>query len=48
MPRKLEAMTGGEKLGFSVPTVAPKARIKYENGGTAQTTFRLKAYKKER
>ena len=35
------SVTGGSGKGFSVEIVAPYMRVVYENGGTAQTTFRL-------
>jgi hypothetical protein len=37
-------LTGGSGLAFSVELVAAYVRIRYENGATAQTEFRLAAY----
>jgi len=39
-------LTAGEGFGFSVEIVAPYVRIRYVNGASAQTTFRLYAYLK--
>lgn len=36
--------TASEKLGFKIPVVSPYFRIVYDNGSTAQGTFRLKAW----
>lgn len=36
-------VTGGAGEGFSVPVYAPYVRLRYENGGTDQTEFRLTA-----
>jgi len=37
-------LTGGSGLAFSVELVAAYARIRYENGATAQAEFRLACY----
>jgi len=37
-------LTGGSGLAFSVELVAAYVRIRYENGPTAQTEFRLACY----
>ena len=36
-------ITGGAGKGFSEPIVAPHVRIRYTNGATPQTVFRLSA-----
>jgi len=36
--------TAGTKMGFSVEVVSPKVRLRYVNGPTAQTVFRLYSY----
>ncbi len=38
------SVTGGTGIGFSVEVVAPYARVRYTNGATAQSSFRLYAY----
>jgi hypothetical protein len=38
------SVSAGTGTGFSEEVVAPFARLRYVNGGTAQTTFRLYAY----
>jgi len=38
--------TSQEKLGFTVPVVAPCVRVVYDNGSSGQSTFRLKVYLK--
>ena len=35
------SVTGGSGKGFSIEVVAPYMRVVYENGGTAQSAFRL-------
>jgi hypothetical protein len=40
----LFTLTGGTGLAFSVELVAAYARVRYVNGATAQTEFRLAAY----
>ena len=42
------SVTGGAGLGFTVEKVCPYARVRYVNGATAQTTFRLYVYKRLR
>jgi hypothetical protein len=38
------SVSAGTGTGFSEEVVAPYARLRYVNGATAQTTFRLYAY----
>jgi hypothetical protein len=38
------SVSAGAPFGFTVEVVAPNARIRYVNGATAQTVFRLYAF----
>ena len=42
------SVSAGAGLGFSVEKVCPYARVRYVNGATAQTVFRLYVYKRLR
>jgi hypothetical protein len=42
------SVSAGNGFGFSVEKVCPYARVRYVNGATAQTVFRLYAYKRLR
>jgi hypothetical protein len=42
------SVTGGSGIGFSVEKVCPYARVRYVNGATAQSVFRLYVYRRLR
>ena len=42
------SVSAGAGFGFSVEKVCPYARVRYVNGATAQTVFRLYVYKRLR
>jgi hypothetical protein len=42
------SVTGGSGIGFSVEKVCPYARVRYVNGATAQTVFRLYVFRRLR